>query len=479
MHIIGSVLLTIKRKSIIFYISPNQYLIHMPINIQRLSIDIFKGKYTLVIGDDVILKKEFANGNSRDYIRQKYTEEFGETLPEYGVSDTAKAEFSRWADGINYDIGMMNPNIVKLLQRKCFRIVIVTTFDLYVETVLKKVWGDKLEVVNFFNPEELPKLENLVTKAQVPPILVYAFGRPSSEYELDYVCGENDKMNLVARWFGDDRPKNFINFLADCGKRDRLERNRILAVGCKFDDWFFRFFWYCLRQDITNLRGDVAISLGDDDVHDKKLVRFMGKNLIEYNHDSNAFLEELCPALENVSGIYSHFVSKSSDPDVFISYAHEDFNIVCQIYDAAKRLGYGVWFDDAELNPGDDVREKAHDGIDSCKVFMPILSEQTKIDLEKGNDGRYYFKEWNRSRNNKNCIVLPVVLSGFHQVNDIPLLEKAPEGSLVHWIKPDSDDGMAAIKVVNWGAGGKNELAKGLRNVFEKLKERDSNGNNR
>ena len=95
----------------------------MPINIQRLSIDIFKGKYTLVIGDDVILKKEFANGNSRDYIRQKYTEEFGETLPEYGVSDTAKAEFSRWADGINYDIGMMNPNIVKLLQQKCFRIV--------------------------------------------------------------------------------------------------------------------------------------------------------------------------------------------------------------------------------------------------------------------------------------------------------------------------------------------------------------------
>ena len=54
MHIIGSVLLTIKRKSIIFYISPNQYLIHMPINIQRLSSNIIKG-----CGNDTVVVKNY------------------------------------------------------------------------------------------------------------------------------------------------------------------------------------------------------------------------------------------------------------------------------------------------------------------------------------------------------------------------------------------------------------------------------------
>lgn len=39
----------------------------------NLSLDIFKGKYTLVIGDDVILRKEqeYCSGNVRDYMRKR------------------------------------------------------------------------------------------------------------------------------------------------------------------------------------------------------------------------------------------------------------------------------------------------------------------------------------------------------------------------------------------------------------------------
>ena len=76
---------------------------------------------------------------------------------------------------------------------------------------------------------------------------------------------------------------------------------------------------------------------------------------------------------------------------IFISYANEDKYIALPLYHRLKER-YNVWMDERlEAADGYDIR--IQNAINSCTVFMPILSSQVKSDL-KANKQRYYRQEW-------------------------------------------------------------------------------------
>ncbi len=80
-----------------------------------------------------------------------------------------------------------------------------------------------------------------------------------------------------------------------------------------------------------------------------------------------------------------------SDPSkaVFLSYAREDTDAAKRIADALRSQGLEVWFDQNELVGGDTWDAKIRGQINSCALFVPVISANTQARLEG-----YFRLEW-------------------------------------------------------------------------------------
>lgn len=74
---------------------------------------------------------------------------------------------------------------------------------------------------------------------------------------------------------------------------------------------------------------------------------------------------------------------------VFLSYAREDTAAAFRIADGLRAGGVEVWFDQSELRGGDAWDAKIKKQIQTCALFMPIISAQTQVRTEG-----YFRLEW-------------------------------------------------------------------------------------
>lgn len=74
---------------------------------------------------------------------------------------------------------------------------------------------------------------------------------------------------------------------------------------------------------------------------------------------------------------------------VFLSYAREDAGAARRIAEALRASGLEVWFDENELRGGDAWDAKIRRQIDSCALFLPVISAHTQA-RAKG----YFRLEW-------------------------------------------------------------------------------------
>lgn len=69
------------------------------------------------------------------------------------------------------------------------------------------------------------------------------------------------------------------------------------------------------------------------------------------------------------------FMYLSAVPDLFISHASEDKELVARpLYEALKAQGLDVWLDESELTLGDSLRQKIEEGLRSAGFGVVILS---------------------------------------------------------------------------------------------------------
>lgn len=406
-----------------------------------LCCDIYQGDYVLVIGGDVILKPEYAGGNSQNYIIQDYINneclnsnrkylELSSQEHKIRIRDILRNEW-------RYDREELSEDLISLLSTKCFRIVITTAFDGYLETLMRSIYGDSLRVMNIYDTKDIKSFCHTSEYNAIPPTLYYAFGKADSGY--DYVLSENDAIKAISRWLGNYAPTDMIDY---------LKGKKILAIGCKFDDWYFRFFWYCLRQDFEHLSGDVAISLQTDKSEsDRHLAEYLAKINVGDKGNSQRFIHELSLQLHDPeNNVYSKYRNRLMTGGVFISYASEDFPIVCQIYSILSRSGIRVWFDDKELNGGDRYDIRISNAISECRIFIPVLSAQTKYDIDNKRQRYYKDVEWKAIEDNKTCAILPLTLSGFDiRYNRDFVPEIFLEETSVNWTKDGGDGILNAI----------------------------------
>ena len=79
---------------------------------------------------------------------------------------------------------------------------------------------------------------------------------------------------------------------------------------------------------------------------------------------------------------------------VFLSYASQDAGAAKRICEALRSAGVEVWFDQDALVGGDAWDTKIRGQINSCALFIPVISAATQERLEG-----YFRLEWKLAAN--------------------------------------------------------------------------------
>lgn len=397
----------------------------------KLVAGCYKGAYVLVIGNEAILRKDISNGDSCQLVldQGKELEIFNDSVTSFDdlkdstslnskICEVIETKHNEWK---THALEYLDPSLRLLLESKCFRLIITTAFDPILEYALNQIWDEDVVVKNI-NDDDSDKIDIRLDENgksefyDIKPTLYYAFGKAYiNEPGLIFGVKDDEKILTVDRWLGRQKPQGVLEY---------IKNKQILAVGCKFDDWFFRFFWYILSQkpdtDSTsstlsyNIKknGSVAVSLtepGED-----RMKKYIIESEIKYFDDSRNFMNYLGPDL------VKHFPPTKGE--IFISYASEDRRFAQDLYTRLCEKNQNVWFD-IRLIPGDRYEERITAAINQCNIFMPILSGQTIKDiLNPPDEERYYMKEWKMAQQKalkdpKFCVI-PIVVPPYESKNN-------------------------------------------------------------
>ena len=394
--------------------------------------DIIKGKYVLLVGSEVMLKKEYGDGDShRDILdsividlkrdntlgQNFQCESFTELVRKTHRSDIRQLIIeSLIGEDCNYQCttDAVSEELKNLLNTKFFRIVMTTTFDEYLENVMREIWGNELRVMSIYDDGrgfDFDEREQGAEEFDIRPTLYYICGKVNTK-GCKFAVTESDAIDVVAKWLSGNSPYNFLKNLRNKG---------LVSLGCKFDDWLFRFIWYILRKDINSidsrLKDAVAVSFLSE--YGKKLNDYLQSKNVYTESDARGFIKKILNHKEQcVRNIAS---ANSQLGGIFVSYAHEDMPIAANIVERLRKEGFNIWFDSAKLESGDSYDARITQAISHCKIFIPILSPQVKIDLKEGNLCRYYMSvEWAqaiqlRNINGDAINIMPLAVNGYNE----------------------------------------------------------------
>ena len=210
---------------------------------------------------------------------------------------------------------------------------------------MRTLWGDRLRVVNIDDRASLREWRDVLSSCRdnehyTQPTLFYIFGKAESDESKHFVRTENDAIRILEKWMqfsGEDSVLQFIR------------TKKLLALGCQFEDWYFRSFWYVLKHDFNRLsEGEVAMEFDPNDRSDKNLIRYMERMKI-YNHgDARIFMRsisESLTSLEENNPFRSMVLSHRREGGIFLSYCSKDVSRAGQLFVQLCKMGYKVWFD--------------------------------------------------------------------------------------------------------------------------------------
>lgn len=401
----------------------------------ELIPSIINGNCVLIVGSEIMLSKEEYpeyNGDSHkmifEQLRNFLIEENTIGQAHQAKTFTQLSKDIRDIDGYirqmpfdteNFPVSEMSRSLVDLIKTKHFRMVLTTTIDPYIYHLMREVWGDELRVmdINSKKWEESFDFDYELSTNSLPlppPTLYYTFGKafPTPDNACtQFAITDNDYIEVISKWMGRNAPNKLLNY---------IRSKRIVALGCKFDDWFFRFFWYMLRGTIKGLtEGEVAISLTPQSETDCKLKEYFEYSKIHFEPDARVFIKNTLNLINSYQGQEEKKIkAQRRRGEVFLSYAHEDFELAKKIFYRLIESGIKVWFDSDKMRGGNTYKQEIHESIAQCKVFVPILSNQVQEDLRNETWRFYKDEEWALAQahcNTSNLCVVPVRLPGYDE----------------------------------------------------------------
>ena len=223
-------------------------------NTKKFVRDVLNDRYALVIGNENILDTKLEpTGDVHQYFLRKVNENSNvqyENYHEIALDKNERINPVRRLieDGeITFRAQDVSKDLMALLETRLFTTVLTTTTDGYMEAAMRKVWPgkDELRVVNIYDKETVDELQKALKvcrrgKKYNQPTLIYVFGKLDvDDLAKKYIKTDADAILLIEKWMRMDVESN--NEMLDF-----IRSKRLLALGCKYDNWYFRFFWYVL-----------------------------------------------------------------------------------------------------------------------------------------------------------------------------------------------------------------------------------------
>lgn len=391
--------------------------------------NVYENKYILVIGSEVILNKDLeefqkcqCDGDINKYIVStlNHTDIQYDKISQILADDiTTNKNVRDRIESLDYDLKNVSPELLAFLSTKLFKFVITTTIDHYLDAIMDKVWGKgNWQSCSIFNQDQLQDLQNQIVNKRIKPTLFYLFGQSGKNpIRSRFVATENDAIKLIANnWISnsEDEGKTNISVL-----KQYISNKRLLALGCKFDDWYFRFFWYSLKGGLQGhdprgklADGEVAISWRDTE-SDDNLKRYLDNtNYVSILPDARSFMKEMSTklmSLDSGSPLRNIIMKNRHMEGIFLSYHGPDFLQAFNIFQTLCKNNYNVWFDNVKLYSGDKYNDEIQNAIAQCKIFMPVISDKVKSNLQNTNltaaAEPYFLKEWRWARQNKRTVM--------------------------------------------------------------------------
>lgn len=294
------------------------------------------------------------------------------------------------------DLTQPSDDLISLLSIKYFPFVIYTSFDQTVEKAMSAIHGEKLRIMTFDNKpdtnDDIPALDNLKT-----PTLYYIFGKANTDGNR-YVLSDKDILDFSRSWLAETdnsnkaKPANLSNSLAN---------KFLLVLGCDYNDWLFRFFWFSMKDSKIKSREENEHKIGMlalEDSTNEDLIDFLTRsNTLTQNISVNEFIKQLNVRLSqreaelSASSALEKFNTPQANADVFISYSRADKEIAEKLYSNLTNLGLEVWFDKKNLGAGTDFWKDIRYAIRTSKIFVPILTDSIK---KQYRDEHVYRDEW-------------------------------------------------------------------------------------
>lgn len=441
---------------------------------ERSFVDgVFNNEYILVVGSGVILdrtKFPQTDGDINRYILNEINNdrraERADFTDHKDFTDVIRATPPNEQDPIyrlltndfDYALGDISPELTQLLRSKLFKFVLTTTIDGYVEALMRDIWGDELRIVNISDNQSLKDFQTALEVCRngnkyEQPTLFYVFGKviKGREKPKGFMETDVDAIRYIEKWMKDLDNRHIVPF---------LKKKRILAWGCKFDDWYFRFFWYILTRGFNDAeregakdtdgsiltRDNLATLFSPDDPADQHLKEYLHRRGVCMHDDVWRFMNHihtLLTSTEPDSPFRRMILEKRRMGEIFISYKSCDVLFASELFcKLAREKQLNVWFDNVRLNGGDDYTSDIKKAIHEARIFIPILSPSIAKDLEEKGEqiDNFYSNEWRWASENGQLTVLPVTIGGYdlrsaqhqvfeqivgHQTTGIDMDEKA------------------------------------------------------
>lgn len=401
-------------------------------NQEQFINDVFNDEYLLVVGSEVILDKKIEpTGDVNRYILSVINQISGKNYNDFNDLEQHKEKESHpirklltevaKKTGFHFELTDISPELKALLETKLFPVVLTTTFDNYLETLMRYIWGDQLNVVNIYDKKSLDKLRDKLKKSLVlindewkytynEPTLIYIFGKAVKDEKKKFVHTDDIAIQTIEKWMEFNKKNDQIL---------RLFRERkALALGCKFENWYFRFFWYILKRDISRLgEGQVAFMLDCKKPIEKKLDLFLKHSKIFRHPDARKFMTQATQMMSVASPDNPYMdliMKKRQEGGIFLSYCSENVIMASKLFFKLDELGYKVWFDNKKLKGGDNFDIEISNAIAQAKVFVPLLTPSIAQDLQNGNyEEKYYVEEWRMAKQFGEKKIIPLAVDGY------------------------------------------------------------------
>ncbi|MEZ5940611.1 MAG: toll/interleukin-1 receptor domain-containing protein [Planctomycetaceae bacterium] len=226
------------------------------------------------------------------------------------------------------------------------------------------------------------------------PVVYRLFG--NSGMAPDFVVTEDDILRYVSTLQNQEyRPENLF---------DVLYPRSLAWIGASFPNWLLRFMLCSTKGEslflADGVRGYVANQWAHGDANLKEFLNRQHAVLFD-SGDACDFVDELhgrwldrfgCQTVGSGEKDIGASIGMTPFPKngVFISYASEDRSAAESLRRALGDFGIQAWLDTHELRSGDIWSEVIQQNIESCSIFLPLISQHTQTEHR-----RYFRAEWN------------------------------------------------------------------------------------